>query len=99
QASGADNYNWSPAAGLSCVNVAKPVKTTYSAKKYIVNGTTLHGCSASDSLQITVQYPFKIKYSQADTLCKGQTLRMYASGAESFEWFPATGLDNSHIAA
>ncbi|MEP7108427.1 MAG: PKD domain-containing protein, partial [Ferruginibacter sp.] len=99
QATGTANYKWSPSAGLSCTNCANPVATPDSARKYIVKGTSLEGCSAVDSLLVKVQYPFKIKYSATDTLCKGQTLRLLATGTDRFQWSPSTGLNNSNIAS
>ncbi len=95
---GAANYNWSPSAGLSCINCANPVATPDSAKIYIVKGTSLQGCSAIDSILVKVQYPFKIKYNKADTLCKGQTVKLFATGADRYQWSPASSLNNSNIA-
>ncbi|MEP7143026.1 MAG: PKD domain-containing protein [Ferruginibacter sp.] len=98
RASGAVNYNWGPSAGLSCTNCATPVATPDSARIYIVKGTSLQGCSAKDSVFVKVQYPFKMRFSKPDTLCKGQSVRLFASGTDRFQWSPATGLDNSNIA-
>ncbi|MBC7936798.1 MAG: PKD domain-containing protein [Rhizobacter sp.] len=98
QATGAASYNWSPSAGLNCTSCANPVATPDSAKNYIVKGTSLQGCSASDTVLVKVQYPFKIKYSNPDTLCNGQTVRLFATGTDQFQWTPARGLNNSNIA-
>lgn len=98
QASGTDNYKWSPSAGLSCINCANPIATPDSARKYIVRGTSLQGCSANDTVLVKVQYPFKINYSKADSICKGQNVRLFASGSDRYQWSPASGLNNSNIA-
>ncbi len=98
QPTGAANYNWSPSTGLSCTNCANPVATPDSAKKYIVKGTSIYGCIANDTVLVKVQYPFKIKYSKADTLCKGQTVKLFATGTEWFQWTPTNTLINSNTA-
>ena len=98
QATGANTYNWNPSTGLSCNNCANPLATPDSARNYIVTGTSLQGCSANDTVLVKVQYPFKIKYSNADTLCIGQTVKLFATGANNFQWSPAASLNNSNIA-
>jgi gliding motility-associated-like protein len=94
-ATGANTYNWSPATGLSCVSCANPVATPDSAINYIVKGTSIHGCTAFDTINVAVKYPFKIIYSNRDTLCKGQSGKLFARGASTYTWTPATGLNNS----
>ncbi|MEJ7587887.1 MAG: PKD domain-containing protein [Ferruginibacter sp.] len=98
QATGAAFYSWTPAAGLSCTNCANPVATPDSARKYILKGTSLQGCSAIDSVFIKVRYAFKMKLSKADTLCKGQNLKLMASGTDKYEWSPSANLSNSNTA-
>lgn len=95
QATGAAGYTWSPAAGLSCISCATPVATPDSARKYIVKGTTVHGCSATDTILVKVKYPFKIIYSKTDTICKGQNIKLFADGADRFQWSPGTGLNSA----
>jgi gliding motility-associated-like protein len=96
--SGAATYTWSPAAGLSCTNCENPFAMPDSARNYIVKGSSVHGCSALDTVLVKLQYPFKIKYSQTDTLCVGQNTKLFASGADRFQWSPSTGLNKSNIA-
>ncbi|MEO6547337.1 MAG: PKD domain-containing protein [Ferruginibacter sp.] len=98
QSSGATNYSWGPSAGLSCINCANPVATPDSTRNYFVKGTSVHGCTATDTVLVKVLYPFKIKYSNTDTLCLGQTVKLFASGTDEFQWTPATGLNNPNIA-
>jgi len=92
--SGADSYSWSPSDGLSCANCTNPVATPATETKYYLLGTTIHGCSAKDSIDIKVKYPFTMNYSQADSLCKGTPKELFASGANSYEWTPSEGLSS-----
>ncbi|MEO5890202.1 MAG: PKD domain-containing protein [Ferruginibacter sp.] len=98
KATGAVSYSWSPSAGLNCTNCATPVATPDSMRQYVVKGTSEHGCTASDSVVVKVQYALKIKYSKPDTLCKGQNVKLFASGSDRYQWSPSTGLNSSTIA-
>ncbi len=55
-ATGAENYEWSPADGLSDPASNNPVATIHSSQKYYVKGTTSAGCSGSDSLVVNVAF-------------------------------------------
>lgn len=94
-ATGAVTYNWSPSTGLSCSTCANPVAKPDTLTKYIVKGTTAQGCSNTDSVLVKVKQPFVMNNSIGDTLCKGSSVRLFASGAFSYTWSPSTGLSNT----
>jgi len=98
-ASGATSYSWSPATALSCINCISPVANPSATITYKVIGRTIHGCSNSDSVKIYVKNPFQMVTSPKDSLCLGSSIRMTASGANSYVWTPSTGLDNDHISS
>lgn len=54
QASGADNYTWSPGIYLNDRNLANPIATADSTTTFIVTGTSQYGCSATDSITVKV---------------------------------------------
>ena len=95
QATGAASYIWTPATGLSCTNCANPVANPDSAITYTVTGTSTEGCIQSDDVRVTVQYPFDMSSSVGDTICKGSSLRLFASGAHTYTWSPSTGLNSA----
>jgi len=97
-ASGAANYTWTPAINLSCTNCASPVAKPDSAIQYFVKGTSINGCVASDSISISVKFPFTVAVSKKDTLCAGKSTVLFASGGEKYTWSPSTGLDNAALA-
>ncbi len=97
-ATGALNYTWSPVNGLSCSNCSSPAASPDTLTNYIVTGTTLQGCSNIDSVLVNVKQPFIMNNSNGDTLCKGGSVRLFASGAFSYVWSPATGLNSTTIA-
>ena len=92
-ATGADNYSWQPAAGLSCTNCASPLVTADSTTTYVVVAAAVNGCKAKDSVVVKVATVFKMNYSNAAKVCAGQSVKLYTSGAGVYEWWPASGLD------
>ena len=95
---GAKTYNWSPLKGLSCINCANPVANPDSTMNYKIKGTSEHGCVAYDSIMVVVKHPFKLNYSTKDTLCKKESVTLFARGASSYIWTPGTGLNNPRSA-
>lgn len=96
-ATGAATYVWSPAAGLSCTNCASPVANPDSVKMYQVTGTSAQGCIKTDSIKIDVYQRFNMSTSQRDSMCVGGSRPLLATGAFSYSWSPATGLNNANI--
>ena len=94
-ATGADTYLWSPPSGLSCTNCANPIASPVSLTKYIVTGTTVDGCASQDTVEIRVKQPFVMNSSLGDTLCRGGSVRLFASGANSYVWSPSTALTST----
>jgi gliding motility-associated-like protein len=93
-AAGGATYSWSPALGLSCTNCANPMASPDFNQKYLVTGSSIHGCSNVDSLNITVIQPFVMDNKRDDTICVGSSVRLFASGANSYAWSPSAGLNN-----
>jgi len=97
-ATGADTYVWTPATALSATNIPNPVAAPANDITYKVIGTDSHGCRDSDLVAITVIQPVPTSVTPGDTLCEGESTKLGATGGISYEWTPATGLDNSNIA-
>lgn len=94
-ATGGVNYVWSPSAGLSCNNCANPVAMPDSATNYLLTGTSAQGCVNTANIMVKVKYPFTMITSPGDTLCKGNTVRLFATGAYTYSWSPASGLNST----
>ena len=92
-ATGAATYTWSPAAGLSCTSCPSPMANPAAATQYIVTGISAQGCVKKDSVNIAVAHPFKMTTGRGDTLCIGESATLMASGAVSYQWSPAAGLN------
>ncbi len=91
---GGATYVWSPSNGLSCTNCASPMASPNFNQKYLVTGSSVYGCKNIDSLNVTVIQPFAMDNKRDDTICIGGSVRLFASGANSYEWSPSAGLNN-----
>jgi gliding motility-associated-like protein len=97
QASGATTYSWSPATGLSCTNCDNPSTSTNNNISYVVTGTSSNGCTAMDTVAVTVKSKFVLTYSNSDSVCRGQSKKLSAAGADTYSWTPAASLNNAAI--
>lgn len=91
---GAATYEWTPSNGLSCTNCTSPMASPNFNQKYLVTGSSVHGCKNMDSLNVTVIQPFVMDNKKDDTICVGSSVRLFASGANTYEWSPSAGLNN-----
>lgn len=96
-ATGASTYVWSPSTNLSCTNCAVPSTNTLSNITYYVTGTSTHGCVNKDTIKVTVKEKFVLTHSKADSVCKGNSKQMSASGAYTYAWTPSLSLDNASL--
>jgi len=94
-ASGATNFSWSPATGLSSttgnnINASPTITTGYS-----ITGTDGNGCSSIKTLTISVNDPPTLLSSANPTICTGGNISLSVNGANTYNWSPATGLSSS----
>ena len=97
-ASGASSYNWSPSIGLSNTNIGNPVASPVNSQIYMVTGTDAFGCTASETVSITVNPLPVVNLSQGDvTICVNTSIQLGASGGVTYRWTPSQGLDDPRI--
>jgi hypothetical protein len=89
QASGGSDYEWSTGDNVSAVYVS-PSNDMY----YYVT-VSQNGCSASDSIYVSIDLPPVISTSPDATICAGNTAVLSVYGAESYLW--STGQTDSVI--
>lgn len=95
---GANSYTWSGSTDLTCVNCARPSFFGQQTTTLFVEGFIGQGCSAIDTLVITVN-PLPIVDAGRDTAaCIGETIVLSASGANVYAWTPVSGLSNAGVA-
>lgn len=98
QGSGTGTYSWSPAAGLSNPNIANPVAAITHTTTYYLTVSDGMGCSAIDSVEITVNPLPNVKSINDTSICNGQLLLLTTTGAQTYSWLPATAVNNPGIA-
>ncbi|RYD52238.1 MAG: gliding motility-associated C-terminal domain-containing protein [Sphingobacteriales bacterium] len=89
-----DNWQWSPATGLSCTSCIDPIATPQSSQRYVVRTVFPDGCRAEDSVLVQVIGPVATRISADTTICAGDTVQLFASGGAQYQWTPAGSLLN-----
>ena len=95
-ASGGVTYTWSPAAGLSATTGATVTASPSVTTTYTVIGVNQFGCEATTTVTVTVvPYPVVTVDPTNPAACNGQPVSITASGATTYAWSPATGLNTT----
>src|SRR5690606_11710598 len=97
--SGADRYTWNPGPLLPCsvcdTIFAQPPATTV----YVVTGTDVNGCIGKDSTTVGIKTKTTSSVGPGGDICVGESFRLHAEGAQSYEWLPAATIDSPFIAS
>lgn len=104
-ATGGIGYTWLPVAGLSNAAISNPIASPASTTSYTVMITDQNGCSAYDSVAVTVHQNPVAHAGSTDTICFGANAFIGGtpaatggSGTYSFYWSPPGGLNDTSIA-
>lgn len=94
-ATGAFTYTWSPAAGLSSTTGSSVFASPTATTTYTVTGTNANGCIGTSQATVVVR-PYPVLTVSPDTvICLGETTPLVATGATTYAWTPAIGLDQT----
>ncbi len=97
-ASGGASYVWSPATGLNNTNISNPIATPLSTTAYAVTVTTAEGCTIVRTVIIALLPAAPdIAGTTSYTSCNGDAVQLTATGADTYNWTPATGLSSTTI--
>jgi len=96
-ASGGVLYVWSPADSLSNDSIFNPWGWPTDTTTYIVTVEDLNGCTNTDTVTIFVNPLPIIDAGIDDEICIGASTQLNATGGSTYQWSPATGLDNPNI--
>jgi gliding motility-associated-like protein len=88
EAIGAESYIWQDSSSLSYLS-----KKVDRPETWTVTGTS-DGCSVTVSKMIYTQKPSNVWIDGIPEICKGDTLRLVAVGAESYEWSDGSKTDS-----
>ena len=93
-ASGGTGYTWRQATGLSSTNSATVTATPITTTTYTLAGTNGTGCSDSIIVKVTVNpTPTIVVSAPAIPVCPNTPVTLTASGATTYLWTPASGLN------
>jgi hypothetical protein len=94
--SGALNYLWSPISGLSSSTDSIVKASPGNTRTYTVVGTDHNGCNDTVSTLVNV-YPLPVLSITAnkDSICRGSSTILTATGANSYIWGPGSSLSNT----
>lgn len=88
---GGVGFRWTPSVGLSCTNCPEPFASPITTTTYVFEATGPNGCSAKDSVTITVNGAVEVSASDS-VICVGEQIRLQARGAKEYRWTPSIGL-------
>lgn len=98
-ANGADIYTWSPAAGLSDINISNPFANPLATTQYAVFMKS-NLCGDTTTLHTTVfilPLPVVSAEKSNDLDCTNGIAQLNAAGAATYSWSPPAGLTNPNI--
>lgn len=98
EVSGAATYIWSPAAPLNDATLANPIAILQNATQFIVEGTSLNGCTAKDTVNINVFAVPDISVSNDTSICRNSSVQLSATGGDIYQWSPAATIDDPNVA-
>jgi gliding motility-associated-like protein len=93
-ASGGENYQWTPATGLSNHTSSMPFAFPLTTTQYRLAAIAANGCRGFLDLTVTVNPKPTATINQSQTICDGDSAQLSASGGFSYQWSPLIGLSN-----
>lgn len=86
-AGGALSYSWSTGDNGPAITV-----TANASSNYTVTGTNVQGCAASQVVTVTaLSLPNIVVNPATPTICSKESIKLTASGADTYTWFPVSG--------
>lgn len=97
-ATGAVQYQWSPALYLDATNIANPVSAAETSTLYTLIGTSDKGCTDTQEVQVTVHPSAVLNMPRSINLYAGEVYQMEPlTNATHFSWFPKSGINYTDI--
>lgn len=94
---GSSNIQWTPATGLSNPTSPNPIARPGTTTTYTLQVLENRGCPKPgiDTLTVQVAQPIVLNLPRDTTVVIGQPLQLRVSGADSYLWSPAAGLNDA----
>ncbi|MEI6124105.1 MAG: LamG-like jellyroll fold domain-containing protein [Bacteroidota bacterium] len=94
---GAVTYSWTPVTNISNPTIANPILSPSETTTYHVSLSDACSNIQTDSITIIVKPIPDVIATGTATICSGAATGLYAGGATTYSWSPASGLDNPSI--
>ena len=93
------SFTWSPVNYLNNPSILNPQATPPRTTPFVLAAYSNGGCPKPgyDTVIVNVLPPVKPFAGNDTSVIVGQPLQFQATGGETFQWFPSTGLNNSSI--
>jgi gliding motility-associated-like protein len=92
---GATTYTWSPATGLSSTSGNTVTATPAATTVYTVTGSVGTCTSNPATSTVTVNPTPTITVNNSSSICTNTSVTLTVSGASTYNWSPATGLNTA----
>lgn len=90
-------YTWNPSGSLNNATLSNPVATPVISTSYIVSVTDANSCVNSDTAEVTLFSAVTASASNDTSICKKDTIPLFASGGVSYNWNPLASLTAANI--
>ena len=97
--SGTGAYSWSPSVYLNNSTISNPTATIDTTRKFYLTMSNGTGCSAVDSVTVTINKNPGVKTLNDTSICKNASLVLSTNGAMSYAWSPGIYVNDSTIAS
>ena len=91
------SYYWTPSSGLNNTFIQSPTASPTTTTTYSVIAVDAIGCRSNTSSTTVAIDNVTISAGTNGTMCIGGNIPLSASGAATYSWSPATGLNNPTI--
>lgn len=91
-AEGGESYLWTPATYLENDTIANPNCYPEATITYIVFVTDANGCTSTDTVDIEINPLTAISNSGDVTICRGDSITLFAEGGVNYVWTPEPGI-------
>jgi gliding motility-associated-like protein len=92
------SYTWSGGELSNNNSLTVNVLPTADQTTYILNTINQYNCVNSDSITLYVIRPVVATASGNSDICAGEQVQLLAAGSDTYNWQPATGLNDASIA-
>lgn len=93
-ANGGNTYSWSPSTFLNTTTGISVVSTPTASIEYTVTGTSINGCTGSATITLNeFSNPVVNASAASASFCNGDSTTLSATGANTYQWNPSSGLD------